>query len=62
MEHNREDLKKIISKLYEKPLENKEAEDACDNLLALFNELIEVKEKASKNDWYYYYMYTCNWV
>lgn len=50
MEHNREDLKQIISKLYEKPLENKEAEDACDNLLALFNELIEVKEKASEND------------
>lgn len=50
MKQNREDLKHIISKLYEKPLENKEVEEACDNLLDLFKELIEIDKEVSKND------------
>jgi hypothetical protein len=50
MKQNREDLKHIISKLYAEPLENKEVEEACDNLINLFNELIDIDKEVSKND------------
>ena len=48
MENGTKDLKQIINKLYEKPLESTEAKKACDNLINLFEILIEIDREVSK--------------